>query len=315
MGGCVWWGGGGGLSDLNNKPGFTSCPCLRNLHSSVLRLHLDCMRQSVPQKLLLSKAVCCSQLWQSQQVLPVAGPAHSHPLAAIVCRNDCCIADQIVAICCRQLTEADFELLADVLQHYPRDYKDFQAVPSPGQNATLYGRVITSEAHTGWQTYWVDTIVEVDKPAPLQEGSHDTLSSPGPDQLTEPGMPPASHAAGTAGTSTAEVNLEDILQPSGCASHPEPAEALLQEPAHADDAGQAEVEDRAQSHAQASSAAPGIGKLGCDVHVALVTGLVPMCCNTLLIPVALEYPEGMVPMSRTSMAVAGSPASEWASAS
>lgn len=73
--------------------------------------------------------------------------------------------------------EADFELLADVLQHYPRDYKDFQAVPVPGQNATLYGRVVESIPQAYHNTARVDTTVEIEQPVP--EPSHE-------DQLPQP---------------------------------------------------------------------------------------------------------------------------------
>ncbi len=52
-----------------------------------------------------------------------------------------------------------------MLQHYPRDYKDFSSVPVPGQDVTLYGTVMQCHHIPGWRASRLETIVKVDQPA------------------------------------------------------------------------------------------------------------------------------------------------------
>lgn len=137
--------------------------------------------------------------------------------------------------------EADFELLIDVLQHYPRDYKDFQAVPVPGQNATLYGRVIESVPQAYHHTARVDTIVEIDQPMGLHQLSDadaSTASSHHAQSALEPGL-----EDGPEGFQLADVTAGSMQ------SH-DKAERQRDYP-------ELELQERQSSHAQATTSHAG----------------------------------------------------------
>ena len=55
----------------------------------------------------------------------------------------CFVAMMHSAVCCRDMAGADFPTLGAVLQHYPRDYRQYHSVLSEGALAAVPARVLS----------------------------------------------------------------------------------------------------------------------------------------------------------------------------
>ncbi|KAK9846223.1 hypothetical protein WJX84_012471 [Apatococcus fuscideae] len=151
----------------------------------------------------------------------------------------------------KQLVEAEFELLADVLQHYPRDYKDFQAVPAPGQNATLYGRVVESVPSAFHGCARLDIIVEVEQPPALPSSQTDQLEHSTAHDSYQPAedIQGARMAHGEPGAHLTADTASSMQSCSAAAEEDNSPEAV-----------QLELQDRKASHSQASTSLAGLCK-------------------------------------------------------